>query len=162
MLDLKLMAIATAMSGSLLGLGAAGAWAHGGLGQDGGLHGLGGHGRELLHRFAEFVVDQKLDALGASAAQKQKVKEVHDRFFAERPARQAERRAFAEALLAELDKPEPDAERLKALFRDHVEARLSRADEAAAALVELHAVFTPEQREKLLGHARERLAHHAH
>ncbi len=157
MLSSKVVLLALAVAGAGAGGLGAGVWA-GGAG-----HGFGGrgHDRVMLHRFVQFLVEEKLTEIGATEAQKQKVREVEQRLMADGQALHADRPAFREELLAQLAQDEPDAARVKALVRERVEGLARFADDATDGLLEVHQALTPAQRQKLLAEARAHLeAHH--
>lgn len=159
MLSSKVVLLALAVAGAG-GLGA-GVWA-GGAGHGFGGRGPGlGHDPVMLHKFVRFLVEEKLTEIGATEAQKQKVREVEQRLVAEGQALHAGRPAFREELLAQLAQDEPDAARVKALVHERVEAFGRFAEDATDALLEVHQALTPAQRQKLLADARAHLeAHH--
>lgn len=111
-----------------------------------------GHGRHAMmrHKFVDFVVNEKLDDIGATDAQKQRVREVKDRLFNDAKALHSSRGALRQELLGLLEQDNPDPARLKALVHERAEAFTRFADEAADAAIELHGILTPEQRKKLL------------
>jgi hypothetical protein len=81
MLSSKVVLLALAVAGAG-GLGAgvwAGAAGHGLAGRGPGF----GHDRVMLHKFVDFLVEEKLTEIGATEAQKQKVREVKQRLAAE-------------------------------------------------------------------------------
>lgn len=153
MISTKIGVLALAVGGAgALGVGAWQAQAHGGF---------RGHGRhEMFHKFVDFAVSEKLDEIGASAAQKEKVRAIKDRLMKKGEALHGDREAFRKELVALLEQDNPDPAQLKALAHERIEAFSRFADEAADALVELHGVFTPEQRRQLLAEAREHMKAH--
>jgi Spy/CpxP family protein refolding chaperone len=151
MLQLKIPILALAGTG-LMSAGAWGVYAHGGF------RGHGDHA--LMHKFVEFAVNEKLDEVGATEAQKQKVLEIKDRLMKDGHPLREGHRELREKLFALLEQDNMDPAQVKALVREHTEALTRFADEAASALVELHGVFTPEQRRQLLADAREAAARH--
>jgi Spy/CpxP family protein refolding chaperone len=151
MFDPRIAVLAFAVSGAgLLGFGAYQAHAHGGF--------RGHRDPALMHKFIEFVISEKLDAIGASDAQKQKVREIKGRLVKDGHALHESKGTLHDELLGLLEEDEVDAARLKSAVKERTEAFSRFADEAASALVELHGVFTPEQRKQLLAEVR---AHHA-
>jgi Spy/CpxP family protein refolding chaperone len=155
MMDVKLVMLSVAVLGAgAVGVGSLRA------------HGFGGHGRGfghdgvLMHKFIDFAVDEKLDEIGATDAQKQKVREIKDRLITQGHALRADKAALREQVLEQLSKDEPDAAQIKSIVRGRVEAFSRFADEATDALVEIHGVLTPEQRQKLLADAREHMERH--
>jgi Spy/CpxP family protein refolding chaperone len=154
MIDAKLVVLAMAAGGaSLVGLGAIGAQAHGAF--------RGRHDHAMLHRFVQFAIQEKLAEVGASEVQKQKVEEVTARLFKQGKELHGDRGELHAKLLALLEQDQPDAAQLKAMVRERTDALTRFADEATDAVLELHAVFTPEQRRQLLAALREHMeAHH--
>lgn len=112
----------------------------------------GGHGRHDPARMAAFVtehVDDTLDDLEATPAQRERIHAVKDRML-ERA--QAARAGHAEAraeVLAQWKAETPDAARLHALVDARVEAMRAIAHEAVEAGLEVHGTLTPEQRAEL-------------
>ena len=155
MFDPRIAVLALAVSGAgALGFGAYRVHAHGGF--------RGHRDPALMHKFIDFTISEKLDAIGASDAQKQKVREIKDRLIKDGHALRESQGSLHEQLLGLLEKDEVDATQLKSMVRERTEAFSRFADEAADALVELHGVFTPEQRRQLLADAREHAARHRH
>jgi periplasmic protein CpxP/Spy len=155
MLDPRITLVALAVSGAgALGLGAWTAYAHGGF-----------HGRRdpaMVHKFVDFAVNEKLDEIGATDAQRQKVKEIKDRLIKDVHALRDTKGAFRDDLLKILEQDSVDSAQVKTMVRQRTEALTRFADEAAESVVELHAVFTPEQRKQLLSDLREHMDRHRH
>jgi len=152
MINAKVVVLALAGGGvGLAGLGAYGVHAHGGF---------GGHRHAMAHKFIEFVVNEKLDQVGATDAQKEKVRAIKERLMAKGKALHGDKEALHRELLSILEQDSPDPARLKALAHERIDALSRFADDAADALVELHGVFTPEQRQKLLADLRTHMERH--
>jgi Spy/CpxP family protein refolding chaperone len=155
MFDPRIALLALAVSGAgALGFGAYRVHAHGGF--------RGYRDHAMMHKFIDFTISEKLDAIGASDAQKQKVREIKDRLVKDGHALREAHGSLHEQLLGLLEKDEVDAAQLKSAVRERTEAFSRFAEEAADALVELHSVFTPEQRRQLLADAREHRERHRH
>ena len=105
----------------------------------------------------DFVVNEKLDEIGATEPQRQKVREIKDRLLKDAKALHQDHPALHQELLSLLEQDNPDPARLKALVHERTEALTRFADEAADAAIELHGVLTPEQRKKVLAMAREHM-----
>jgi Spy/CpxP family protein refolding chaperone len=154
MMSAKLVLALAAGGVGMLGVGAWGAHAQGRF---------GGHRDPLMMRkFIDFAVNEKLDAIGATDAQKQKVREVKDRLMKDGRALHESHAVLRDKVLALLAQDNPDAAQLKALIRERTDAVSRFGDEAADAIVEIHAVLTTEQRQKLLAGAREHLGEGRH
>jgi Spy/CpxP family protein refolding chaperone len=154
MITAKLMVIGAALAGvaGVGGLGA-GAWrAHGGFGGH-------RHDPEMMQRFVQFAVNEKLDAIDATPEQRQKVKEVTGRLLQEAKALHQAKADLHDQMSELLAQDEPDAARARALVQARVQEFSRFADDATDALLELHRTFTPEQRAKLLADHRARHAH---
>ncbi|MHB8879343.1 MAG: Spy/CpxP family protein refolding chaperone [Myxococcaceae bacterium] len=121
---------------------------------------LGCHGgdpakkAERMKKYVTWQLDDQLDSIDATDAQRQQVAKVRDQMFAEAaPLAEGHKAARAE-LLAQLEAPRPDAPRLHALVDERIEAARAVAHKLTDAVVELHGAFTPEQRAKLAGNIR--------
>jgi Spy/CpxP family protein refolding chaperone len=152
MIDLKvgLLALAT--------VGAAGALGAGALRGHGGFHGHRSHA--MMEKFIDFTLNQKLDEIQATEAQKQKVHEIKDRLVGEGKALHDDRDDFRKQIVALLAQDEPDAARIRALVQQRTEAFTRFAGEATDAVLELHGVLTPDQRKQLLAHVQEHMEAH--
>jgi Spy/CpxP family protein refolding chaperone len=154
MLKIAMLAFATG-SASLLGLGA---WT---VHERGGFCGRHrGADPEMVHKFVDFVVTQKLDEVDATAEQRQKVQEIKDRLIKEGHALKEGKEDLRAQLLEQLSQDNPDPARVKALVRQRMNEFSAFADDATDALLELHGTFTPAQRAQLLADAREHMARH--
>jgi Spy/CpxP family protein refolding chaperone len=155
MFDPRIAVLALAVSGvGALGFGAYRVHAYGGF--------RGHRDHAMMHKFIDFTISEKLDAIGASDAQKQKVREIKDRLVKDGQALREAHGSLHEQVLGLLEKDEVDAAQLKSMVKERTEAFSRFAEEAADALVELHGVFTPEQRRQLLAEAREHRERHRH
>jgi periplasmic protein CpxP/Spy len=157
MIGTKAVLLALAVGGaSLLGLGAYRVSADGGFPG----HRRGNH--KMMLKFVEYAMNEKLDAVGATEAQKQKVRAIKDRLVKEGETLHGDRDEFRKELLALLEQENPDPARVKALAHQRIELFSRFADNAADAVVELHGVFTPDQRQKLIAELREHMDRHRH
>lgn len=154
-MDVKIAVLALAAGGAcILGVGALKAHAH---------PGFRFHGdHAMVHRFVDFAVNEKLDEIQATDEQKAKVREIKDRLMKDGQALREGHAGLHEQMLALLAQDNPDPAQVKALVRQRTDALVRFGDEAADALVELHGVLTPAQRQKLLADAREHRAGHDH
>jgi Spy/CpxP family protein refolding chaperone len=155
MFDPRITLVALAVSGAgALGLGAWTANAHGGS--------RGHRDPALVHKFVDFAVDAKLDEIGATDAQRQKVRAIKDRLIKDGHALKEDKAAFRDDLLKLLERDDVDPAEVRAMVRQRTEAFTRFVDEAADAVVELHGVFTPDQRKLLLADLREHMERHRH
>lgn len=154
MIDPRIAVLAAAVSGAgLLGLGAWQVHAHGG-----GFRGFRHHA--LGHKFLDFVVSEKLEEIGATEAQKQKITEIKERLMKSGHALREGREPLGREVFTLLEKDRLEAAEIKALVHARAEEVTRFADEVAEGLAELHGLLTPEQRRTLLAEAREHLAGH--
>lgn len=117
----------------------------------GGCHGHGRHGRDPAAMAAAVTkhVDEVLDDVEATPAQRTKVHEVKDRLLAS--ARQVHEGHDADraALLDAWRSPNPDRAALLARVDARIDAMRAFAHQAVDGALEVHATLTPEQREQL-------------
>lgn len=149
---LAVVALATGSAG-LFTMGAWRGHAHGSF---------GGRHPALMLKFVDFAVNEKLEEIGATETQKQKVRAVKDRLVRDGRALHEGRGALREKVLTLLAQDNPDPAELKGLIRERTDALSRFGDEAADALLEIHAALTPEQRQKLLADAREHFGERGH
>jgi Spy/CpxP family protein refolding chaperone len=115
--------------------------------------GCGGHhhGRDPAE-VAAFVTDRlddALDDLDATAAQRQQLHAIKDRLLAGGQELRAGHRAARDEVLAQWRSETPDRARLHALVDQRIEALRDFAHEAVDAGVDAHAALSPEQRAKV-------------
>lgn len=94
-------------------------------------------------------VDDVLDDLSATDAQRTQIHAVEERMLARAASLHQGRDADRAELLAQWQSATPDKARLHALVDQRFEAMRALAHEAVDAGVEVHDVLTPEQRAKL-------------
>jgi Spy/CpxP family protein refolding chaperone len=151
---IAMAALAVAVTGAgAAGFGAYRAYAHGGF---------RGHGRHhaMFMKFVDFAVNEKLDEIQATPAQRQKVQELKDRLVARGKAIHDEKADTHEQLLALLAQDDLDEAKLRSLVKERTEAITRFADTVADSVIELHQTLTPEQRQKLIADLREHMAEH--
>lgn len=154
------MALLAAASGSawLVGLGAWTLHEHGGLR----CHRARGANVEMVRKFVDFAITEKLDAIDATPEQRQKVREIKDRLMKEGHELHEGKEGVHEQLMALWAQDDPDPARVRAVVRERTDALVRFADDATDAMLELHKTFTPEQRAKLLEEAREHMGRRGH
>ncbi|MEY3211049.1 MAG: motif family protein [Pseudomonadota bacterium] len=101
----------------------------------GGAGGFGGHGFHELIRSLNLSEDQKELAM-----------ELREEGRADHEANRANKDAIVEAMMAELEKPQPDTKKVHDLVDDMLDQKREEAHERADAVLTLHATFTDEQR----------------
>jgi periplasmic protein CpxP/Spy len=114
-------------------------------------HGFGHHrmSPEQLSAFVTDHVDDALDDLDATPAQRDRIHAVKDRLVTDGLALRDGGQGMHRAFLDEWKAASPDKARLHQLVDERVEAFRKVAHEAVDAGVEVHDVLTPEQRAKI-------------
>lgn len=143
----KLIAVGSAVLAVVLLSGFAWRGGHGGWGRD----------PERIKQFVTWRLDDKLEDLKATEAQKKSIHALKDRLFEDgQQMMEGQRAARAEAF-AQLTSEKPDAAKLHALVDARFEAMRALAHKATDAALEAHQVLTPEQRKALADEFRERM-----
>ncbi len=115
-------------------------------------------GFRMAHRFRDPAavqamitehVEDTLDDLDATPAQRTAILGVKDRLVAKGLALHGDRKAIHESVLAEWNAEKPDAAKLHALVDQRVDAMRTLAHAAVDDAVQVHDTLTPAQREKL-------------
>lgn len=119
------------------------------------------HGRfdmERVDKMISWKLDDVMDELEATDAQRQQLVAIKDRVM----VRLAEERAAHEGMrpefLLELAKDQPDPDKLHQLVDTRLEQLRPKLHEAVDVALEVHAVLTPEQRDRIEQHVKERHA----
>jgi Spy/CpxP family protein refolding chaperone len=105
-----------------------------------------GHDPAEVAAFVSDRVDDALDDVDATEAQRAQIHAVKDRLLARAQTLRDGHRAVRDEVLAQWKSDAPDRARLQALVDQRVEATRAFAQEAIDAGVEVHAILTPEQR----------------
>ncbi len=111
-----------------------------------------GHRPRDPAEMAAFVrdrVDDALDDLSATDAQRTQIHAIEERMLAKAAALHQGHEADRAELLAQWNSPTPDRAKLHAMVDQRFEAMRALAHEAVDAGVEVHDVLTPEQRAKV-------------
>jgi periplasmic protein CpxP/Spy len=120
----------------------------------------GRHDPERLRQLVSWRVDDTLDELKATDAQRKAIHGIKDRLLATGQRLMEAHEGTHAQVLTMLESPTPDARALHALVDARMDAMRAFAHEAADAALQAHAVLEPAQREALAKHVRERHAHH--
>lgn len=114
-------------------------------------HGHGVHGRDPAAMAAAVTehVDEALDELDATPAQRTKIHEIKDRLLARAQATHQGHEQDHAALLEAWRSPNPDRAALLARMDARIDGIRALAHEAVDDALEVHATLTPDQREKL-------------
>ena len=122
----------------------------------------GGHGGwsrdpERIKQFVTWRLDDKLEDLKATEAQKKSIHALKDRLFEDGKQVMADQHAARAEAFTQLTAEQPDAAKLHALVDARFEAMRALAHKATDAALEAHKVLTPEQRKALADEFRERM-----
>jgi Spy/CpxP family protein refolding chaperone len=121
----------------------------------GGHHGWG-RDPERVRQLITWKLDDKLEDLDATEAQKKSLHALKDRLFEDGKAIMHEQRGARDEAFAQLASENPDPAKLHALVDARIEAMRAFAHKATDAALEAHKVLTPEQRKALADEYRER------
>lgn len=120
----------------------------------------GGHGwgrdPERIKQMVTWRLNDKLDDLDATEAQRQSIHAVKDRLFNDGAQLMEEQRAARTEAFAQLESDAPDAQKLHALVDERIDAMRAFAHKLTDAALEVHRTLTPEQRKELATEYRER------
>ena len=104
-------------------------------------------------------VDDALDDLDATPAQRTRIHAVKDRMITSVQNARGDHVANHQAVLEAWKSPSPDRARLHAMVDERIDAIRATAHEAVDAGIEVHDVLTPEQRAKLTRKIERRMDH---
>ncbi len=99
--------------------------------------------------FVTARLDDALDDVDATPAQRTQIQAIKDRLLQRFQAQRADRQATHATLLAEWKAEKVDRAKVLATLDERAAAMKAMATEAADALIEVHDLLTPAQREKL-------------
>lgn len=121
-----------------------------------GHRGLGHMNPERMERMANERVNDVLDDLDATPAQRTRVHAMKDDLMVDgRKFHEGNKAARAE-LITQWDSPRMDNVRAHALVDERLDAARAMAHKLVDDMLELHTLLTPEQRAKVSEHVRER------
>ncbi len=111
----------------------------------------GGHARDpaAIDRMVTSHLDDALDDLDATPAQRAQVMALKDRVLQQGAALRQGGAETKKALVAQWDSASPDRAAVHALIDARIDAMRAFAHQAADAAVDLHGILTPEQRAKI-------------
>ena len=107
------------------------------------------HGPGDPARFDRFVanrLEDMLDDVKATDAQRQQIKAIVDKVVADGKAMHASRADVRSQLLAQWQADRPDAAKVHSLVDGRAAAMKQFADEVTDAVLQVHGILTPEQR----------------
>lgn len=112
---------------------------------------------ERIKQMITWKLDDKLEDLDATEAQKQAIHSVKDRLFEEGKTLATEHKATRVEVLSQLESDYPDAQKLHSIVDTRIDAVRAFAHKVVDAALEVHKVLTPEQRKTLSTEYRERM-----
>ncbi len=112
-----------------------------------GLTAFRGH-RDPAHaeRFITNRVDDLLDDVHATPAQRQQIVALRDKLLADMKGLHGDHGSLHRELVAQWKSDQPDAARVHAAVDQRVDAMKGFADELADAVLQVHGILTPDQR----------------
>ncbi len=110
-----------------------------------------GHGGDpaRMERFITQRLDDTLDDIHATDAQRQQLTAIKDKLVADGKALHAGHADVHKELLAQWQSDRPDAARVHAIVDDRAASMKKFADEVADGLLQAHDILTPAQRAQL-------------
>jgi protein CpxP len=112
---------------------------------------------ERVKQMITWRLNDKLDDLQATDAQKQAVNSVKDRLFEQGKLMAQEHEGVRVEVLTQLESDYPDAQKLHRIVDSRIDAVRAFAHQVVDAALEVHKVLTPEQRKELSTEYRERM-----
>jgi protein CpxP len=115
---------------------------------------------ERIKQLITWKVDDKLEDLNATDAQKQAVHTVKDRLFEDGKRLAEEHQATRQEVLTQLESDSPDAQKLHGLVDARLDSVRAFAHKVVDAALEVHRVLSPVQRKQLSTEYREKMDVH--
>ncbi|WP_224248096.1 Spy/CpxP family protein refolding chaperone [Hyalangium gracile] len=112
---------------------------------------------ERIKQMITWRLNDKLEDIDATEGQKQAVQGVKDRLFEDGKRLAEEHQATRLEVLTQLESDAPDAQKLHGLVDARIDAARAFAHKVVDAALEVHRVFTPEQRKQLATEYREKM-----
>jgi len=122
----------------------------------GGHFGGGARDPERVKQMITWKLDDRLEELDATDAQKRTIQGLKDGLFEDGERLVGEHQRAREEALAQWDSAQPDAARVHALVDARLDALRGFAHKVADAVLEAHRVLTPEQRQQVSAELRAR------
>ncbi|MCB9553569.1 MAG: hypothetical protein R3F65_29725 [bacterium] len=120
----------------------------------------GGDKSERARKFVEWKLDDALDELDATEAQRAQVEKIVFALFDEGVAKLGDREVFREELLSLWQQPSPDAAAAHALVEARIEVLRALAHQAVDSSLEVHKVLDAKQRDAVADFVRSRAGRH--
>ena len=118
------------------------------------------HNPEKANKFVTWKINDTLDDLEATEAQRQKILSIKDDLFQQILTMRQNGQGDKWALVQELQSDQPNGEKLHRLLDKHIDALRVTAHRGVDALLEVHGTLTPEQRAQLIKEHSDCLANH--
>lgn len=115
-----------------------------------------GHNPERIKQMVTWRLNDKLEDLDATDAQRQSINAVKDRLFDDGVQLMEEQHAARDEAFTQLASDTPDAQKLHSLVDARIDAMRAFAHKMTDAALEVHGTLTPEQRKELATEFRER------
>jgi protein CpxP len=115
---------------------------------------------ERVKQMITWKLNDKLEDLDATDAQKQSVNAVKDRLFEDGKRLAEEHQATRLEVLTQLESDTPDAQKLHGLVDARIDAVRAFAHKVVDAALEVHRTLTPAQRKELSTEYREKMDLH--
>lgn len=126
----------------------------------GGHFGWGPRDPERVKQMISWRVDDRLEELKATDAQKQEINTLKDSLFEDGKQLFEEQKGARAELLTQWESPNPDAQAVHALVDARVDAFRAFAHKLADAALQAHRILTPAQRQQVSSEVREHLNAH--
>ena len=119
-----------------------------------------GFSQEQAQAFIDYRVNDVLDDLDATDAQRDAILDIKDDLVDQGFALKADRQTTHDELKAQWQSDQPDAERIHQMVDEKADQMRGFAHTVADAVLEVHSILTPEQRNQALDLAEEARARH--
>ncbi|PTL78613.1 Spy/CpxP family protein refolding chaperone [Vitiosangium sp. GDMCC 1.1324] len=126
----------------------------------GGHFGWGRHDPERMKQMITWRMDDQLEELNATDAQKQALHGLKDSLFEDGKSLFEQQKDAKEQMMKQWESPNPDSKAVHALVDARVDAFRAFAHRVADAALEAHRILTPEQRQQLTADVREHMNAH--
>ncbi|HEX8818573.1 MAG TPA: Spy/CpxP family protein refolding chaperone [Archangium sp.] len=123
----------------------------------GGSMGCGARDPERVKQMVTWKLDDRLEGLKATDAQKQSIHGLKDSLFEDGKRLFEEQKGARAELLDQWESPTPDARAVHALVDARLDAVRAFAHKVTDAALEAHRILTPEQRQQVTAEVREHL-----
>jgi Spy/CpxP family protein refolding chaperone len=115
----------------------------------------GRHNEKFLRRMVDAHVEEELDELNATPAQRQQVSAIEDKLFADFKVSREARHGFLQTLTDQFAQPQLDSAALDQAFQPVAQSHEMLRTEMLQAVGEVHDLLTPDQRVKLVARVKQ-------